>query len=62
LVGLEYESPLSEVTGSVLLGGQDFVDFIKERYVTRLKQSKDVPAIIALVKKVSIQDISDMAD
>jgi putative transposase len=62
LVGQEYKSPLSEVTGSVLLGGQDFINFIKERYLTGLKQSKEMPATRALVKNVSIQDISDMVD
>ncbi len=62
LVGQEYNSPFDEATASVLLGGQDFVDFIKKRYLTGINQSKDVPAVRALVQKVSIQDIADMVD
>lgn len=62
LVGQEYNNPLDEVTGAVLLGGQEFINFIKDRYLTGLKQSKDVPAIKALVEKLSIQDICEMVD
>jgi hypothetical protein len=62
LADQEYKNPLDEVTGSVLLGGQDFANFIKDHYLTGLKQSKDVPAVRALVKKVSIQGICHIVD
>jgi hypothetical protein len=29
----EYKKPLDEVTGSVLLGGTDFINFLKDRFV-----------------------------
>ena len=45
LVDREYESPLKEVTGSVLLGTQDFIDFIRERYLRGERPSRDLPAI-----------------
>ena len=62
LVGQEYKSPLDDVTASVMLGAQDFIDFIKDRYLTGLKKSRDVPAAEALLDKVSIQGISDIVD
>ena len=62
LVGKEYESPLDEVVGSVLLGGEDFIDSIKNRFWPGLKQSNDVPAIRSLAPKISIQEISDAVE
>lgn len=62
LVDQEYNNPLDEVIGSVLLGSQDFANFIKDRYLTGLKQSKDVPAVRAFVKKVPIQGICDIVE
>ena len=62
MIGQEYKNPLDEVIGSVLLGGHDFVNFIKERYLTGLRQSKDLPAVRALAEKISIQKIFNIVD
>jgi hypothetical protein len=52
LVDQEYKNPLNDVTGSVWLCGKNFFNIIKDCYLTGLKQSKDVPAVRALVKAV----------
>lgn len=62
LVGQEYESPLNAVMGSVLLGSQDFIHFIKNQFLSGLKQSKDVPAVRSLAPKISLQDISNAVE
>ena len=62
LVGKEYKNPFDEVIGSVLIGGQDFVDDIREKYLAGVKQNKDLPAVRALAKKISIQEISSIVD
>jgi REP element-mobilizing transposase RayT len=62
MVGQNYESPLNEVIGSVLLGSQDFIHFIKNQFLSGLKQSKDVPAVRSLAPKISIQDISNAVE
>lgn len=61
MAGKDYKSPLHDVTGSVLLGSQDFIKKIKNEYLQGLNPSSDVPAIRALATKVSIRQISDAA-
>jgi putative transposase len=58
----EYESPLEEVVGSTILGGQTFIGFIKDRYLTDKKENKDLPALKVLKKRIMIEEISHEVD
>jgi putative transposase len=58
----EYESPLEEVVGSTILGGQTFIGFIKDRYLTDKKENKDLPALKVLKKRIMIEEISREVD
>jgi hypothetical protein len=60
LLDCDYESPLNEVTGSVVLGGEEFVDVIKDRYLRGEKKSRDLPALRQLFTGVTIEAIIDI--
>jgi putative transposase len=62
LVGQTYDSPLKEVTASVLLGSQDFIEFIKGTYLSDKKPVRDLPAIKQLVRKITCQEIFDRVE
>ena len=55
----EYASPLEQVVSSTLLGSADFIAFIKDNFLSAKKPDKELPALKELVKKASIQDISE---
>ena len=59
LVDVEYESPLTSVTGSVLLGTEAFVAFIREKYLCEQKPSRDLPAIGQLVPGTAMDTVCD---
>lgn len=56
-LGKKYNSPLSEVVGSTILGSADFVKEIKEMFVRGKKPNRDLPALNALISKPTIVDI-----
>ena len=60
LVDVEYKSPLTAVTGSVLLGTEDFVAFIREKYLCGQKPNRDLPAIGQLVSGVTMETVCDI--
>ena len=53
----DYNSPLYEVVSSTLLGSVDFIEFIKDNFLSAKKPDKELPALKELVKKTSMQDI-----
>jgi hypothetical protein len=57
LVGQKYESPLKDIVGSLLLGSQHFIDYIKDNYITGLTASRDLPSIRELLPQITIQDV-----
>lgn len=57
LIDRKYDSPLKEVTGSVLLGSRDFIEFIKGRYLSDKKPVRDLPAIRQLGPRITYQKI-----
>jgi REP element-mobilizing transposase RayT len=59
MVNEEYDSPLDEVVSSTLLGSPGFITFIKDKFLSGKKPDKNLPALKALVEKVSMQDIFD---
>ena len=58
----EYESPLKDVVSSTILGGQEFIGFIKDKYLNNQKEDKYLPALKVLKKKITIEDISHEVD
>jgi hypothetical protein len=57
LMDKEYDSPLKEVVSSTLLGNADFIEFIKEKYLSGKKPDKDVPALKELSGKATVTEI-----
>ena len=45
MIGKEYKSPLAEVSFSAILGLSDFVNEIKEEFLSREKQDRNLPAL-----------------
>ncbi len=62
LVDREYESPLTHVTGSVLLGTDGFIEFIKNRYLRGEKPSRDLPAIRQIVPRISMEKVIETVE
>ena len=62
LITQKYDSPLKEVAASVLLGSQDFIQFIKDTYLTDKKPLRDLPAIRQLGPRITLQEIFDMVE
>jgi len=51
-----------KVTASVLLGSQDFIQFIKDTYLTDKKPLRDLPAIRQLGPRITLQEIFDTVE
>ncbi|MBC2717498.1 MAG: hypothetical protein HF978_19505 [Desulfobacteraceae bacterium] len=56
------ESPLAQVVGSAILGGNEFIDFIKNNYLFEKKKNKDIPALKSLFQKPGLGEIFDAVD
>jgi REP-associated tyrosine transposase len=59
LVDVEYESPLEEVTASLLLGTDGFVDYIRDNFIRGRKPTRDLPAIGKLAPTISMDTVCD---
>ena len=57
LINTEYNTPLDEVVGSSILGRLEFINEIKEKYISGKKSDNDIPALKKLADRVSIDDI-----
>lgn len=62
LINQKYESPLKDVVSSTLLGKAEFIEVIKDKYLSEQKEDKNIPALKALKKKITIEDISNKVD
>ncbi|MFC1862406.1 hypothetical protein ACFL1Z_00450 [Thermodesulfobacteriota bacterium] len=58
----EYGSPLQDVVGSTLLGTQEFIWFVKDKYLSIKKSDKELPALRTLSKRPTIEDIANQVD
>lgn len=56
--GFAYESPLSKVVASTILGGVDFVKVIAQKYLTDKQVNRDLPALRALSVRPTIEGIT----
>lgn len=61
LIGKEYDSPLKDTIASTILGGINFVNEIKDKYLTNKKVDRNLPALREL-RRVSITEIIKEAD
>jgi REP element-mobilizing transposase RayT len=59
MMGQEYKSPLKEVVSSTILGREDFVEAIKDKFLTNREVDPNLPALKELSEKPSIQEIID---
>jgi len=62
LIDQEYKSPLKDVVSSTILGTQEFIGSIKEKYLSGQKEDKDLPALKILSRNITIQDIFNEVD
>jgi putative transposase len=62
LVKEKYDNPLDRVVSSTLLGSVDFIEFVKEKYLSDIKNDKDIPALKELSNKATLTEIFDEAD
>lgn len=62
LISREYDSPLKGVIGSTMLGSEEFIGLIKEKYISERSEDKDLPALRALKPKLGIEDIENEVD
>jgi REP element-mobilizing transposase RayT len=62
VIDKEYKNPLSELTQSIFLGGQDFISEIKAKYLRNKKEDRDIPHLRALSKKPEIAEIEKAID
>lgn len=62
LVARKYDSPLKEVRASVLLGSQDFIQFIKGSYLSDKKPDRDLPALRQLGSRITHPEIFDRVE
>jgi len=61
-INTEYDSPLNEVVGSTLLGSEEFLSSIKEKYLSGKKPDKNIPALKVFSEKPSMQQIIELVD
>lgn len=62
LLNEEYDSPLKEVTGSLLLGSEEFVKTVKTRYLSDRQPERDLPAIRQLIQRITLPQIMEVVD
>ena len=57
----EYDSPLKDTVASSILGGADFVEEIKDKYLSGKKSDRNLPALAALNAGPTIEEIYNEA-
>jgi len=50
-IGAAGENPLKKVVASTILGGPDFIEAVKGKYLVGRKRNRDVPAVAALTRQ-----------
>jgi len=62
LLGKEYESPLADIIDSVILGKQDFVAGIKDKFPGKKKHDRNLSTLRALSNRFDIEQIIETVD
>jgi len=58
----EYDSPLEDAIASTILGCNEFITYVKEKYINVKGTAHDVPALKELAEKASMDDIFKAVD
>jgi len=58
LIGLEYKSPLKDAVSSTILGSINFIEAIKNKYLSERKVDPNLPALKELSGKPSVDEIT----
>lgn len=58
-VDQKFKSPLEGVVSSTILGTKDFIESVRDRYLTNREFDSNLPALRALLGRPSIQEIMD---
>jgi len=62
LVGEDYDSPFADVISSVILGSSEYAQAIKDQFLKKKPQDRELPALTELVDRPGIRAISEMVD
>lgn len=62
LLGHEYESPLAEISHSVILGSAEFVTEIKDRFLRGRKPDRELPVLREMTNRPSLDYIEHVVD
>jgi len=62
LIGIDYESPLKKVVASTILGHDEFVKKIREKYLPDKKDDRNLPALRILSESLPIEDIEKQTE
>ncbi len=62
LVDQEYESPLTKLPHSVILGGREFVDQIKDRFLRGKQPDREPPALREITDRPGMDGIEQVVD
>jgi REP element-mobilizing transposase RayT len=58
----EYESPLVELSHSVILGSTEFVDKIKDRFLKGKQPDRELPALRGITNRPGLDDLEQVVD
>jgi len=62
LMDQEYESPLAELSHSVILGSREFVDEIKDRFLRGKQPDRELPALREMTNRPGLDNIEHVID
>ena len=62
LVGEVYKSPFTDVIYSVILGSHEYAQEIKDTFLKKIPQDRELPALLALVDRPDIDVVSKIVD
>ena len=62
LIDREYESPLAELSHSVILGSREFVDAIKDRFLRGKQLDRELPPLRDLTSRPGLDDIEQVVN
>ena len=58
----QYDSPLAELSHSVILGSKEFVDEIKDRFLRGKQPDRELPALREITNRPGLDDIEHIID
>ena len=62
MIGKEYKSPLSDISFSAILGISDFVNDIKDKFLSKKKRDRNLPVLNEQTNRPSMETITKAVD